>query len=155
MPRDMTGKFHTIVALERRITKPAFDLIVSKYYARTNHAGAHFPKRRIKVTFEVDSDWALLYLGSAYAYFEHEEPVPPNLITVHQRFIEVKRPPEVGTKFYKFTYVCYIWYQINVVGFSTGHGSLGTTDKSGNTRVKAKFSYDSCGIEPVNILLPQ
>lgn len=131
-------EFHT--ALYKCFSIPTFELIASRYYARTRPAKSKFPKRLAKVTVEAASTWVEVYLDD-HAQFEHPDPMPPNVRQVRGKFFECMQPQGTAATFFEYIYTCNVWYESDTLSYTVNWGiyessSSGPVSEKGHLLVR-------------------
>ena len=77
------------------------------------------------VIYEVNSDWAILFLDSPHARFDYPQPLPENVKDHHNRILRISTPPGAD-QFFVFSFSFRIVHKHETLDFATAHGSLGT-----------------------------
>ena len=141
--REKHGMNVTHLALECKISEATYGMISQRYWDSIQPPFPPSTKRVCtSVSFEMDSDWATLYLDTKDAEFEYPTLLPANVQDFHHRAFRIGRPADVTSKFFKFSINLHVIHAPGPLEFSTGHGTLGGR---GNQYGKTKLIAENGG----------
>ena len=131
------------LAVECEISEATFASISQRYWRHwLDELPPLIERVRSLVLFEMDSDWATLYLDDRDACIKYPSPPPANVKDHHQKAFRIDRPANVTAKFFKFSINFHIIHPPGPLRFSTAHGTLGGR---GNQYGKTKLTVEKGG----------
>lgn len=145
--RNKEGLNATHYALESQMSDSTVRAVLARQSSGRNISQSSLDEaglRREKVVFEMDSDWARLYLDSPHAIIELPSDIPGNIKSAYNKTFFVGKPYG-NLPFFKFEFEFTIIHNEKALDFSFGHGTLGTTKSGGWVKIKIENGGERIG----------
>lgn len=133
--KDVEGINVLQFALESGMSKQMYDLYYERYW-KNHPTTSNFKRVRSLVTFQIDTEWALLYVDTKDAKIEYPNGRPSHVQDIHQTAMRIHHPAGVTSKSFKFALDFSVIHPLGALRFSTAHGSTGTGNRHGSTRLR-------------------